>query len=125
MVFTGIKRTFSLKNEEQYETIGGFWDEMAEIYGLENLRGLGYGWHGDTIEYAIGLKDGEIDGCNVRIDLPDGGWEIATGRTEDLPLLYDEIYKSGRLEYEIEEFTDVGDCVIHYVRKMTQKNIEN
>ena len=42
MIFNGISRVFKLTSEEQYETIGRFWDEMSLIYGLENLRGLGY-----------------------------------------------------------------------------------
>jgi hypothetical protein len=42
MVFSGISRVFDLTDEQQYETIGQFWDEMAALYGLENLRGLGY-----------------------------------------------------------------------------------
>lgn len=47
MQFNGISRVFKLTNEQQYETIGRFWDEMALIYGLENLRGLGYKWEND------------------------------------------------------------------------------
>lgn len=53
MQFNGIARVFKLTNEEQYETIGQFWDEMARDYGLENLRGLGYKWENDEISYAI------------------------------------------------------------------------
>ena len=41
MVFIGIGKRFSLKNEEQYDTIGAFWDDLASKYGLENLKGLG------------------------------------------------------------------------------------
>ena len=44
MIFIGISRDFSLKNEDQYNTIGAFWDEMSELYGLESLQGLGYKW---------------------------------------------------------------------------------
>ena len=55
MLFKGISRVFSTENEAQYQTIGAFWDEMSGIYGLENLRGLGYNWTKDTIEYVIGL----------------------------------------------------------------------
>ena len=60
MFFKGISREFSLQNEDQYNTIGAFWDEMALLYGLENLQGLGYKWAGDKIFYAIGLKIGDI-----------------------------------------------------------------
>ena len=43
MLFKGIGRTFSTENDQQYETIGAFWDELAAKYGRENLQGLGYG----------------------------------------------------------------------------------
>lgn len=41
MKFVGIKRIFSTKNEQQYATIGAFWDEMSKLYGRDNLMGLG------------------------------------------------------------------------------------
>ena len=44
MLFKGIGRTFSTENDQQYETIGAFWDGLAAKYGRENLQGLGYGW---------------------------------------------------------------------------------
>ena len=56
MRFIGISRSFSTQNEDQYITIGEFWDELSKIYGKENLRGLGYHLTSDTIEYVIGLK---------------------------------------------------------------------
>ena len=99
MIFEGIGRTFSTENEEQYQTIGAFWDEMTAKYGLENLRGLGYGWTEDTIEYVIGLKVGMIDGANRSVKLPDDGWFTVKGRTERLSQIYDEIYRDGRLKY--------------------------
>ncbi len=116
MIFKGISRTFSLINEDQYNTIGAFWDEMALIHGLENLQGLGYGWKGQTMEYAIGLKDSEIAGTNTSIRLPDNGWIVVKGKTYALKELYDEIYKDGPLEYEIETFYENGDCIVKYYR---------
>lgn len=44
MEFKGISRTFSTVGEKQYKKIGAFWDELSEIYGRRNLRGLGYNW---------------------------------------------------------------------------------
>ncbi|MBQ8428552.1 MAG: hypothetical protein IJX30_00420 [Clostridia bacterium] len=117
MIFKGISKTFSLANESQYDTIGAFWDDMASIYGLERLQGLGYCWKDGTIEYAIGLKDGDIPDYNVSVALPDLGWVIAKGKIEKLKELYDEIYKEGALTYEIETFMENGDCVIQYYRK--------
>ena len=116
MIFKGISRDFDLTDEQQYETIGQFWDEMTELYGLENLRGLGYVWQGNTLSYAIGLKDGDIEGCNVHIHLPDDGWETVNGQTDYLKAIYDNIYQDGRLQYEIEEFFEDGTCVIKYYR---------
>ena len=116
MLFIGISKDFSLKNEDQYNTIGAFWDEMAELYGLESLLGLGYKWEDGMISYAIGLKDGAIAGANLKLELPDNGWSVVKGRTDDLKKIYDEIYRSGRLKMEIEEFTTGGDCVIRYLR---------
>ena len=116
MVFEGIGRVFSTVNEQQYETIGAFWSEMTAMYGLSNLRGLGYNWTDDSIEYVIGLKEGTIDGADRSVELPDEGWVSVKGRTDDLKQIYDEIYKDGSLRYEIEIFTEDGDCEICYYR---------
>ena len=116
MLFQGISREFSLLNEDQYNTIGAFWDEMAAKYGLESLEGLGYLWEGGKIHYAIGLKDGKIAGANLEIDLPDANWITVEGKTDDLKTIYDGIYKSGALKYEIETFTEDGRCRIRYFR---------
>ena len=69
MLFKGIGRTFSTENDQQYETIGAFWDELAAKYGRENLQGLGYGWKErrgdrrsgpdrDTAGYGLGYGSG-------------------------------------------------------------------
>lgn len=116
MIFKGIYRKFSLVNESQYDEIGKFWDEMALEYGLENLQGLGYKWEDNMFSYAIGLKEGIIGDFNVSIELPDIGWNICTGRTDNLKQMYDEIYRNGALQYEIEMFYENGDCLIKYYR---------
>lgn len=116
MIFKGISRTFSLLNEDQYNTIGAFWDKMAAIYGLENLHGLGYNWRGDTMDYAIGLKLEDIADYNVSIALPDNGWTTTKGKTDKLKELYAQIYKDGALKFEIESFFENGACVIKYYR---------
>lgn len=116
MTFEGIGRTFSTVNDRQYETIGAFWDELSAKYGLENLQGLGYGWTEQSIEYVIGLINGKIDGANRSVELPDQGWVSVKGRTDSLSQIYEKIYQSGRLKYEIERFTDGGDCEILYLR---------
>lgn len=116
MEFKGISRTFSTVDEKQYETIGVFWDEMAGIYGREKLRGLGYNWAETSIEYVIGLIDGDIEGSNLDVILPDDGWECVSGKTEELGEIYTAIYKNGPLKYEIEMFDDDGNCKIMFCR---------
>ena len=116
MLFKGISRVFSLKNEDQYNTIGQFYDECEAIYGLEALVGLGYRWHGGNIYYAIGLCDGVIDGANFEMELPDDGWTLAIGMTETLKKMYDEIYRDGALKLELERFYNDGHCEIRYLR---------
>ena len=116
MVFKGVSKKFLLTNEQQYNTLGAFWDEMALKYGLENLQGLGYNWQNDTMEYAIGLKNGVIANHNVCIELPNCGWRVVSGKTDDLKNIYDGVYKNGALTYEIEEFFEDGNCFIRYYR---------
>ena len=116
MEFKGISRTFSTVDEKQYETIGEFWNEMSGIYGREKLRGLGWNWTEASIEYVIGLIDGEVDGSNFITVLPDDGWNCISGRTEELAELYDRIYIDGPLKYEIEMFDDNGNCKIMFYR---------
>ena len=116
MLFRGIGRTFSTENDCQFETIGAFWDELAAKYGRENLQGLGYAWTDRSIEYVIGLKDGEIDGADRTVELPDTGWVTVRGKTADLEEIYEKIYQEDRLKYEIERFTDSGDCEIMHCR---------
>lgn len=116
MVFIGISKVFSTKDNRQYETIGAFWDELSKEYGRENLRGLGYNWTTDTIEYVIGLKSGDIDNANCSVVLPNSGWIAVKGKTAELDMIYQEIYADGVLTYEIETFTDEGECEILYYR---------
>lgn len=116
MLFTGISKTFSTEQEQQYAANGAFWDELATIYGREQLQGLGYHWTAKSIEYVIGLKQGEIPGANCTVTLPDQHWQYATGRTEQLGMLYARIYQKGALLYEIETFDDSGNCCIAYYR---------
>ncbi|MBE5787858.1 MAG: hypothetical protein E7324_10020 [Clostridiales bacterium] len=117
MKFRGISKTFSTVGEKQYETIGAFWDELSGVYGRENLRGLGYHWTETSIAYAIGLIDGDIEGSNTEVMLPDDQWECVSGRTEQLGEIYTGIYRDGPLQYEIEMFDDEGNCKILYYRE--------
>ena len=116
MKFSGIKKTFSLLNEDQYNTIGAFWDELSEVYGLENLIGLGMNWRDNKMDYVIGLKNGTITNSNYEVDLPDNGWVEVIGQTDNLKEIYDVIYQDGPLKYEIETFDENGSCKIMYYR---------
>ena len=116
MVFNGISKVFSTKDNEQYKTIVAFWDEMSQLYGMENIRGLGYNWTEDSIEYVIGLKNGFIDNANCDVELPNDGWSIVIGDTNKLPLIYKKIYEGGPLKYEIEMFFENDKCEIWYYR---------
>lgn len=115
MKFVGIRRVFSTENENQYISIGAFWDEMSNVYGRENLMGLGCNWTRDSIEYVMALKDGVIAFADYEILLPDE-WGLVSGKTENLGDIYNEIYKEGPLLYEIEEFDNKGNCKIRYYR---------
>lgn len=124
MKFVGYSKTFSTKDQMQYESIGEFWDAMSVVYGRENLRGLGYNWGDSSIEYVIGLKNGDINQDIVidelvykEINLPDEGWITYEGRAEDLSEIYNEIYKNGVLTYEIEQFWNDGKCKIMIYRE--------
>ena len=42
MKFVGISKVFSTIDNQQFETIGAFWDELSKKYERSKLRGLGY-----------------------------------------------------------------------------------
>ena len=116
MLFIGVFKEFSLKEEEQYNIIGLFWDEMSMLHGLEKLQGLGYKWEDEKIFYAIGLKNGLIDNSNFKLELPDNGWIVVKGKTDDFKKFYDRIYIEGPIKYEIQILTEEGNCQIKYYR---------
>lgn len=116
MEFIGISKVFSTTDNQQFETIGAFWDELSKKYGRSRLRGLGYHWTENSIEYVIGLKEGEIEQANCSVTLPDKGWLTIQGKTSNLRRLYEQIYLNGALKYEIETFSDNDECEIKYYR---------
>ena len=125
MLFTGMSVIFSTVHNEQYVSIGKYWDDMSNLYGRENLRGLGYNWMPDVIEYVIGLKDNSVveiekedlskrysNAVYKEILLPDHGWKVYSGETNKLAEIYENIYAEGSLTYEIESFSNDGTCSI-------------
>ena len=127
MNFNGIKIRFDCKKNEQYKTIGDFWDFMHTEYPNHSFKGVGCNWLNDSFDYIIGdfatldfgmdnIKNRYPTADYVEITLPEKGWQIYHGKFEKLSELYDEIYKSGVLDYEIEEFFPNGDCKISICR---------
>jgi hypothetical protein len=123
MMLCGFSRTYSTVNGEQYVTIGKFWDDMSARYGRENLRGLGFHWTQNTIEYLIGTKNNDIDkeaaikdAIYKEVLLPDEGWMDYDSRTDSLPELYGRVYREGSPDYEIEMFDDNGRCKVRIHR---------
>jgi len=127
MIFKGVRIRFDCRNNEQYSKIGEFWTYMRTEYPDYSLKGVGYNWNNDSFDYCIGdfsTLDFDMDKVKecypnpdyVEITLPDNEWQVYYGRTEKLSDLYDEIYKNGALDYEIEEFFTNGDCKISICR---------
>lgn len=136
MQFKGYVMTFSTVGNKQYETIGNIWDKLSELYGVENLRGLGFGWTDTSISYSFGFKEDldeeeylkRLDTVNTLaekpfrynvIDIPDDAWETYKGTTNALDVLYEDVYAKGSLDFEIETFNSDGTCSIdvHYIVK--------
>ncbi|MDD3192636.1 MAG: hypothetical protein PHE47_02085 [Oscillospiraceae bacterium] len=122
MTANGVLLRFSCQNGEQYDNIGAFWDYMAGFYPIETLSGIGFGWKDDSLSYLIGWVDQEPlslpetlqadypQAQAARIDLPDSGWLTYDCRTDGLDEAYDQIYRDGPLDYEIERFDGSGNC---------------
>lgn len=131
MNFKGLSVIFSTKNNNQFEHIGKFWEEMSLIFGRENLRGLGFNWTDSTIEYVIGLKNNSIinlknieqitksfpNAKQKNVQITNQGWKTYKDKTKNLANLYKKIYKEGSLTYEIECFDSQGNCEIQITRQ--------
>ena len=61
MKFTGIRRTFSTQNEEQYTTIGAFWDDGPLLYEKNLTRTAAAG--SDTAYRKGERHEKNIDRC--------------------------------------------------------------
>jgi predicted transcriptional regulator YdeE len=128
MKFNGIQVRFNCENNEQYENIGLFWEYMTHEFKQFKLQGVGYNWYNNSFDYIIGNCNKNIDfsiakinkrfpsAKQIEINLPDEGWQIYYCKLEELGKIYDEIYKDGPLDYEIEEFDSNGNCKISILR---------
>lgn len=129
MKFNGVLIRFDCSDNKQFNAIGEFWEFMGKLFPKEKLRGLGYNWYNDSFDYAIGDFESEFDyslaaitknypaSKHVVVQLPDSHWETYTGKLENIAQIYEEIYKSGSLDYEIEEFDALGNCKISILRE--------
>lgn len=126
-----LYKRWSTKNGEQYKPIAKFWDIVEKYVNCSDLQGYGTDWTGWGTDFLYGIifKNGNIP-KEVIIDvkkafpdiivdnsfrIPSTYEEIYSGDTEDLNLLYDEIWNKGFLAHELEEFTDDGKCVIRVI----------
>lgn len=113
--FYGIAKRFSVIGDEQYETIVKFWEELSEVYPIENLFGIGTDWKNGSFEYAIGIKNGIIPDYNKVYRLPTDGWKKPEEKTDDLYKIYSVIWAKHPLFAEIETFDSAGNCRIEYL----------
>jgi len=123
MIFKGVKIKVSCATWEQIEVLGDFWSLMSSNVEMEKLVGLGFNWHNDSFEYAIGLIDryDELDriihsnaGEYIEIELPDRGWRTQKGKTEAIQKIYEDEFDcyNTRFKYELEKFDKHGNCEI-------------
>ncbi|HHU71637.1 MAG TPA: hypothetical protein GXZ21_06325 [Clostridiales bacterium] len=128
MQINGIKVRFDCTDNKQFDAIGEFWSFMSCLYPKEELKGLGFNWADNSFDYVIGDFEGKFDYSfdiirqtysaaeNVVIELPNHGWKVYLGKIEDIAKIYETIYKEGVLDFEIEEFDEMGNCKISILR---------
>lgn len=117
MLFKGLSLTFK-KDDKIREEVEKFWDTMSSIYGANKLRGLVYNQTVDTIEYAIGFKNGEMLRAereklvehyhNIEykiVYLPYYGWKEYSGKTKHVDQALDIIKSEGPTKLELHEFS--------------------
>ena len=128
MKMQGIAARFDCAHGEQYDHIVAFWEQMRALCPEQVLFGVGYGWENDSLGYLIGTPEGvpeyALEGVRKilpqaafsEITLPDDNWKTYTGTADTLDKLYEEIYRDGPLDFEIEQFDDAGNAVIQIHR---------
>ena len=135
MKFTGVLRRFDCSNNKQFNDIGEFLDLMSKIIDKNEIKGLGFNWQNNHLDYIIGdLKEEfnySIDiilktyptSKIVTVDLPDNGWKIYQGKLKDIKNIYEKIYRDGPLDYEIEEIDTKGNFKVSILRLEKKENI--
>ena len=86
--------------------------KIKDVSILQMKNYIDFIWRKETNKY----KSGDIDNANCSVILPNSGWIAVKGKTAELDMIYQEIYADGVLTYEIETFTDEGECEILYYR---------
>ncbi len=129
MTVRGVQLRVGCKNDEQYDWIGIFWDEVRRCHPRMKLVGVGHSWENGSFYYLIGKEGGLPEKTiekvrkrfpraeSVRLKLPDYGWEAHFSTLQTLEETYAEIYKDGPLTYEMERIHENGAVTLFVLRE--------
>jgi hypothetical protein len=130
MNLTIILGKFSTLNNAQYADIAKFWEIVEKYCHCDELMGFGTNWIDNTFDYGIIIKDKNVNITGILLELndtfhnmyvdtnytiPDKYDMVYTGYTNDLQNAYEHLWRIGRIEYELERFTDDGKCEIRVI----------
>lgn len=125
LTFIGIGKKFSIIGEDQYNTIGRFWDLMSDFTNKDDLIGFGCNWTKTDMEYYIGFIH-DIDYRNIlnnlnfkmknlkikKFKLDTKDWILYKGKTKNINKMYDFIWTDKVVTSELEFFTNNGNCYL-------------
>jgi len=125
LTFIGIGKKFSIIGEDQYNTIGRFWDLMSDFTNKDDLIGFGCNWTKTDMEYYIGFIH-DIDYRNIlnnlnfkmknlkikKFNLDTKDWILYKGKTKNINKMYDFIWTDKVVTSELEFFTNNGNCYL-------------
>lgn len=122
MKFFGVKKLVAVDADyKQIDELTQFWQEMNAMYPGEQLLGLEANWIDQvSFEYYIGKIDEKWADDLEEIEIPDDGWVEYTSLLDDeaIKAMYKEIYKRGRLDYEIESMDgNEFKAKVHFLAK--------
>lgn len=125
LTFIGIGRKFSIIGEDQYNTIGRFWDLMSKFTNKDDLIGFGCNWTKTDMEYYIGFIY-DVDYADIlnnlnskmknlkiaKFKLGTNDWNLYEGKTKNISKMYDFIWTDKVVTSELEFFTNDGNCYL-------------